>query len=112
MDPLEAHVKRLDTWAGPGQNETFSANLVDIRRQMTIFGRIQASHTLKLDALTEDVTRLKTDMIEVKTDIAGLKADVAVLKTDVAGLKADMIEVKGTLGEILDRLPPRQGHAG
>jgi hypothetical protein len=30
----------------------------------------------------------------------------------VAGLKGDMVEVKGTLGEILDRLPPRRETPG
>jgi hypothetical protein len=30
----------------------------------------------------------------------------------VAGLKADMVEVKGTLGEILDRLPPWRRDGG
>lgn len=89
--PLKAKVHELDTWAGPGQNMTFSDSLADFRKQLAAFGKVQAAHTEKLNILTKDV---------------------AVLKADMAGLKADMVEVKGALGEILDRLPPRQGTRG
>ncbi len=89
--PLKAQVDRLDTWAGPGQNETLSSNLAELRKMFRSFAKVQAGHTRKLDTLTKDV---------------------AGLKTDVAGLKADMVEVKDRLGEILDRLPPRQETPG
>src|SRR5215471_2356667 len=120
--PLEAKVERLETWAGPGQNMSFSDGLAELRKKFDEFGKVQAKHTTMLTTLTgdvaglkTDVATLKTDMVEVKADVAGLKtdmvevkADVATLKTDVAGLKTDMVEVKATLGEILDRLPPRR----
>ncbi len=98
VKPLEVQVERLDTWAGPGQNATLSANLAafrkemagkltELRRDFDKFGKVQDRHARMLKTLT---------------------GDVATLKTDVATLKTDMVEVKGTLGEILDRLPPRQ----
>jgi len=96
--PLEAKVERLETWAGPGQNMSFSDGLAELRKKFDEFGKVQAKHTTMLTTLTGDV--------------AGLKTDVATLKTDVAGLKTDMVEVKGTLGEILDRLPPRRETPG
>ena len=102
VSPLAAQVKRLDTWAGPGQSEMLADNLADLRRKFDTFGKVQARHTKALKTLTGDVATLKTD-------VATLKTDVATLKTDVAGLKDDMVQVKGTLGEILDRLPPRRG---
>jgi hypothetical protein len=102
VPPLAAQGKRLDTWAGPGQNEMLADNLADLRKKFDNFGKVQARHTKTLKTLTGDVAILKTDVAELKTDVAGLK-------TDVAGLKTDMVEVKGALGEILDRLPPRQG---
>ena len=102
VPPLAAQVKRLDTWAGPGQNEMLADNLADLRKKFDNFGKAQASHTKALKTLTGDVATLKID-------VAGLRSDVATLKTDVAGLKIDMVEVKGTLGKILDRLPPLQG---
>ena len=94
VPPLAAQVKRLDTWAGPGQNEMLADNLADLRKKFDNFGKVQARHTKTLKTLTADVATLKTD--------------VAGLKTDVATLKTDMVEVKGALGEILNRLPPRQ----
>lgn len=84
VEPLEAKVHQLDTWAGPGQNASLSDNLADLRRQFAVFGKVQERHTQQLEVLTKDV----------------------------AGLKTDMVEVKGTLGEILDRLPPRQATPG
>jgi len=94
VERLETRVERLETWAGPGQNVSFSDSLAELRKRFDEFGKVQAQHTTMLKTLTGDV--------------AGLKTDVATLKTDVAGLKTDMVEVKGTLGEILDRLPPRE----
>jgi chromosome segregation ATPase len=122
VTPLEAQVKRLDTWAGPGQNVSLSENMADLRKRFDDFGRVQRRHTKILNTLTKDVAGLKTDVAGLKTDVAGLKTDVAGLKTDVAGLKTDvatlktdvatlktdMKDVKGALSEILDRLPPRQ----
>ena len=101
VERLETRVERLETWAGPGQNVSFSDSLAELRKRFDEFGKVQAQHTTMLKTLTGDVAGLKTD-------VAGLKTDVATLKTDVAGLKTDMVEVKGTLGEILDRLPPRE----
>ncbi len=133
VKPLEAQVERLETWAGPGQAATLSASLsefreevsgklTELRKDFDRFAKVQDRHaraiktlsgdvaTLKTDVaqLKTDVAQLKTDVAQLKTDVAQLKTDVAQLKTDVAGLKADMVEVKGTLGQILDRLPPRQ----
>jgi len=109
---LEKKVERLETWAGPGQNESFSESLAELRKKFDDFGKTQARHTKKLDDLTADVAVLKTDVAGLKADMVEVKAvlmtDVAGLKTDVATLKSDMVEVKGTLGEILDRLPPRR----
>jgi chromosome segregation ATPase len=121
VKPLEVRVKRLEDWAGPGQNETLSANLADLRKQFDRFAKVQSKHTQILETLTTDVAgltarvgtletdvaTLKTDVAELKTDVAELKTDVAELKTDVATLKTDMRDVKGTLSEILLRLPPR-----
>ena len=122
VEPLKAKVHELDTWAGPGQGQSLSANLAELRQEFKRFAKVQHTHSVKLDILTRDVSGLKTDvaglktdMVEVKTDVAVLKTDVAELKTDVAGLKTDvtvlktdMVEVKDKLSEILDRLPPRQ----
>jgi len=105
---LEKKVERLETWAGPGQNVSFSESLAELRKKFDDFGRVQARHTKMIGNLADDVAGLKADVAGLKTDVAGLKTDVATLKTDVAGLKADMVEVKGTLGEILDRLPARR----
>jgi hypothetical protein len=77
---LEKKVERLETWAGPGQNVSFSESLAELRKKFDDFGKVQAKHTKMIDNLT----------------------------ADVATLKSDMVEVKGTLGEILDRLPPRR----
>jgi archaellum component FlaC len=98
VKPLETQVERLDTWAGPGQNETLSANMAEFRKEVSgqlaelrkdfdKFGKVQSAHARTLKTLARDV---------------------ATLKTDVAELKTDMVEVKGTLSEILDRLPPRR----
>ena len=131
---LEMRMERLETWAGPGQNVSFSESLAELRKRFDDFGRVQAKHTKMISDLADDVASLeaafnsdvavlktdtatlkidmvgiKTDVATLKTDMAGVKTDVATLKTDVTGLKADMVEVKGTLGEILDRLPPRRG---
>jgi phage-related protein len=140
VTPLEAKVERLETWAGPGQNMSFSDGLAELRKKFDEFGKVQANHTKMLTTLTGDVAGLKTDviglqtdvavlkadmtevkfdvatlnsdMIQVKGDVAALKTDMAEVKADVAGLKTDMVEVKGTLGEILDRLPPRRETPG
>jgi chromosome segregation ATPase len=113
--PLNARVKDLEDWAGPGQNEVFSANLVALRKQLEQFGKVQArheakldglttvqalhtkmlqDHATKLDGLTTDVTGLKKDVATLKTDVTGLKKDVATLKTDVTGLKKDVATLK------------------
>jgi hypothetical protein len=88
VDSLE-----VDTYAGPGQNEVFSDNFLEIRKKLNQMGRVQGAHTRTLSKHTKMLT--------------GLKGDVRTLKDDVATLKSDMVEVKGALAEILDRLPPR-----
>jgi chromosome segregation ATPase len=118
---LEDKVHQLETWAGPGQNEGLSRNIIAFRKETN----------RKLDGLTKDVAELKTnvaglqtDVAELKTNVAGLQTDVAELKTNVAGLQTDVaelktdvaelktnladftVEVRGALAEILDRLPP------
>jgi hypothetical protein len=95
---LEAKVERLETWAGLGQDASFSESLAGLRKKFDDFGRVQALHTKMISDLADDLASLE----------AGFNSDVATLKTDAAGLKGDMGEVKGTLGEILDRLPPRR----
>jgi chromosome segregation ATPase len=107
VKPLEVRVKRLEDWAGPGQNEMLSANLADLRGQFDRFAKVQSKHTRILETLTTDVAGLTARVGALETDVAELRTDVAGLKTDVAELKADMRDVKGTLSEILLRLPPR-----
>jgi chromosome segregation ATPase len=105
VKPLKEQVARLDTWAGPGQNATLSANLAEFRKQVSgelaelrkdfaKFGKVQSKHAQILKTLTGDVTTLKTDVAALKTDVAALKTDVAALKTDVATLKTDVATLK------------------
>jgi hypothetical protein len=88
---LETKVERLETWAGLGQNVSFSEGLAELRKKFDDFATVQAKHTTMISNLADDLATLE-----------------AAFNSDVAGLKADMVEVKGTLGEILDRLPPRR----
>jgi hypothetical protein len=74
---LEMRVERLETWVGPGQNESLSVNIRAIRADMVAFRRVQSQHGVLLGRLNEDV----------------------------AGLKADVAEMKVAIGEILRRLP-------
>jgi len=120
-------VERLETWAGPGQNEVLSVNLRALRADVVVLRRVQNQHTVVLGELSEDVSRLKADVTVLKDDVAVLKEDVAGLKDDVVGLrrvqaqhtillgtlthdvaelKSDMVEVKVAVQEILRRLPP------
>lgn len=120
-------VERLETWAGPGQNEVLSVSLRALRADVVILRRVQNQHTVLLGTLSEDVSRLKVDVAGLKVDVAGLKDDVAGLKRvqsqhtillgtltqefaglkdDVAGLKEDVAELKVAVQEILRRLPP------
>jgi archaellum component FlaC len=98
---LEMRVERLETWAGPGQNEVLSVNLRALRADVVVLRRVQNQHTVLLEELSEDVSRLKADVAVLKDDVAvlkddvtGLKDDVAVLKDDVTGLKTDVTGLK------------------
>jgi hypothetical protein len=108
---LQVKVERLDTYAGPGQNEVFSENFVAIRQRLDRIGRIQdghtrilAKHTKMLTGLTNSVSTLKGDVSTLKGDMAEVKNDVATLKTELAEFK---VEVNGALAEILNRLPAK-----
>ena len=108
---LEDKVHHLDTWAGPGQNDALSKNIIAFR----------AETNRKLDGLARDLTKVSNDVSQLTTqfggfrnevsrlsgEVAGLKTDMTEVKADVAGLKTDMVEVKGALAEILDRLPAK-----
>jgi chromosome segregation ATPase len=89
---LEVRVEQLEIWAGPGQNEVLSVNLRALRADVVVLRRIENQHTVLLEELSEDVSRLK--------------ADVTVLKEDAAGIRADIAELKAAVQEILRRLPP------
>jgi hypothetical protein len=89
---LEMRVERLEIWAGPGQNEVLSVNLRALRADVVVLRRIENQHTVLLEELSGDVSRLK--------------ADVTVLKEDAAGIRADIAELKAAVQEILRRLPP------
>lgn len=122
---LEDKVHHLDTWAGPGQNEALSDNIIAFRAEtnrkldglskgLTEVGNDVSQLTTQfggfrneMSRLSGEVAGLQADMTEVKTDVAGLKSDMTEVKGDVAELKSDMVEVKGALAEILDRLPPK-----
>jgi seryl-tRNA synthetase len=81
---LEDRVRRLETWAGPGQIEA----LVEGQR-----------------AIRADIAKLQATVDRHERMLVSLTRDVAGLKTDVAALNQDMDEVKETLREILRRLP-------
>jgi len=100
---LEAKVERLETWAGTGQNMSFSDSIAELRKKFDEFGKVEVK---------SELTTLKTDMTEVKFDVATLNTDMIQVKSDASVIKGDMVEVKGTLGEILDRLPPRRETPG
>jgi peptidoglycan hydrolase CwlO-like protein len=115
---LQVKVERLDTYAGPGQNEVFSENFVAIRQRLDRIGRIQdghtrilAKHTKMLTGLTNSVKTLKGDVSTLKGDVSTLKGDMAEVKNDVATLKTELaefkVEVNGALAEILNRLPAK-----
>jgi chromosome segregation ATPase len=118
---LQVKVERLDTYAGPGQNDAFSDSFQEIRKKLDRISTVQGRHTRTLSqhgkmltGLKGDVRTLKADMTEVKgdvstlkSDVSTLKSDVSTLKSDVSTLKSDMVEVKGALAEILDRLPAK-----
>jgi outer membrane murein-binding lipoprotein Lpp len=98
---LEMRVERLETWAGPGQNEVLSVNLRALRADVVVLRRVQNQHTVLLEELSGDVSRLKADVAVLKDDVIGLKSDVtelkdavAELRTDVTGLKADVTGLK------------------
>jgi chromosome segregation ATPase len=106
---LEMRVERLETWAGPGQNEVLSVNLRALRADVVVLRRVQNQHTVLLEELSEDVSRLKADVAVLKDDVIGLKSDVtelkdavAELRTDVTGLKADVTELKADVTELKD----------
>jgi archaellum component FlaC len=92
---LEMRVEQLEIWAGPGQNEVLSVNLRALRADVVVLRRIENQHTVLLEELSGDVSRLKADVAGLKEDAAGIKADVAGIKADVAGLKADVEGLKG-----------------
>lgn len=113
-------VERLETWAGPGQNEVLSLNLRALRADVITLRRVQNQHTILLGTLTGDVSRLKDDVAGLKDDVARLKDGVAELRRvqsqhtillgtltqDVSMLKDDVSELKVAVQEILRRLPP------
>lgn len=106
---LQLKVERLDTYAGPGQNEVFSSSFAEVRKQLDQIGKVQGSHTRTLARHSKMLTGLRSDVRTLKGDVSALKGDVSTLKGDVSALKSDMGVVKGTLAEILDRLPPKAG---
>jgi len=101
---LEDKVHHLDTWAGPGQNEALSDNIIAFR----------AETNRKLDGLTKDLTKVGNDVSQLTTqfggfrnemsrlsgEVAGLQTDMTEVKKDVAGLKGDMTEVKGDVSTL------------
>jgi chromosome segregation ATPase len=91
---LEMRVERLETWAGPGQNEVLSVNLRALRADVVVLRRVQNQHTVLLEELSEDVSRLKADVAVLKDDVTGLKSDVTELKDAVAELRADVTGLK------------------
>jgi chromosome segregation ATPase len=91
---LEMRVERLETWAGPGQNEVLSVNLRALRADVVVLRRVQNQHTVLLEELSEDVSRLKADVAVLKDDVTGLKSDVTELKDAVAELKDDVTGLK------------------
>jgi hypothetical protein len=110
---LEMRVERLETWAGPGQNEVLSLNLRALRADVITLRRVQNQHTVLLGTLTKDVSGLKGDVAGLKGDVAELRRVqsqhtilLATLTQDVAMLKDDVAELKVATQEILRRLPP------
>jgi chromosome segregation ATPase len=91
---LEMRVERLETWAGPGQNEVLSVNLRALRADVVVLRRVQNQQTVLLEELSEDVSRLKADVAVLKDDVTGLKSDVTELKDAVAELRADVTGLK------------------
>jgi hypothetical protein len=106
-------VERLETWAGPGQNEVLSLNLRALRADVITLRRVQNQHTILLGTLTGDVSRLKDDVAGLKDDVAELRRVqsqhtilLGTLTQDVSMLKDDVSELKVAVQEILRRLPP------
>jgi outer membrane murein-binding lipoprotein Lpp len=98
VEVLEGKVRNLETWAGPGQSEAFSATLVDFKKEVNgkfaALSKDVAGLTTRVDRLQADVDELKTDVAGLKTDVDELKTDVDELKTDVASLKTDVAELR------------------
>lgn len=83
-DGLEARVRHLETWAGPGQVQALLEGQQEFRAEMAKVQSTLARHERLLK-------QLKTDM--------------AKLKQDVGGLQQDMVWVKGALTDLLARIP-------
>jgi hypothetical protein len=98
VDRLEERVEQLETWAGPGQNEGFSANLVEIRKSLAALTGmlIEQSQTLSKHGATLDN---HTGILDNHTGI--LNNHTGILNNHT-----------GILNEILLRLPPRPEQPG
>ena len=86
VDRLEQRMERLETWAGPGQSEGFSANLVEIRKSLAALGDGQA---------------VLRGMLVENTRILGGHTETLDQHTEILAGHTEL------LSEILLRLPPR-----
>src|SRR4051794_24921960 len=64
----------------------------------------QDALTADMSVLKTDVSVLKSDMAEVKSNVSVLKADMAEVKSDILGLKLDMARMQGRMDETSVRL--------
>jgi prefoldin subunit 5 len=87
---LEDKVHELDTWAGPGQNDALSKNIIGFR----------AETNRKLDGLTKDLTKVGNDVNQLTAQFGGFRNEVSRLSGEIAELQSDTTEVKTKLKEL------------
>jgi hypothetical protein len=105
VDQLEHRVEQLETWAGPGQNEGFSANLVEIRKSLAALSDGQA---VLRDMLVENTRILggHTEILTGHTQTLDQHTEILTGHGDTLDNHTDL------LNEILLRLPSRPEQPG
>ena len=95
---LEARVKNLETWAGPGQNEALVDNLVGIWKALAEFALGQKKQDRILDQLVKGQERHEK-LLTQHSEILTRHGEILDRHGEILGGHTQMLE------EILRRLP-------
>ncbi len=62
---LEAKVKELDAFAGPGQNQALSDNIVDVRKKLDLLLKNQEKFGERQESLVQGQGEVKATLVEI-----------------------------------------------